>query len=224
MKKLLTYHLRGVKIDGFTVKKHPNYSSWTSMKSRLKPNASCYENYAGRNIDTDPRWLYFANFCADLGIRPSLDYTLERINNDLGYWPCNCKWANRTEQCLNHRTFKISSTGCTGITRTKNKRFKIKYTKFGKSYSHSGTFESLVEAIDARVKLIDAVKTGKDLSNFSKKKVKFNSKTQIRGVSKGVKCGYIARGGHGNDRVYLGYFKTIEEAKKIVEKYEQTGN
>ena len=33
-----------------------------------------------------------------MGPRPSKIHTLERLNNDLGYGPSNCKWATRKEQ------------------------------------------------------------------------------------------------------------------------------
>ena len=38
-----------------------------------------------------------------MGERPSLKHSLERINNDLGYFPKNCRWATKKEQQRNQR-------------------------------------------------------------------------------------------------------------------------
>jgi hypothetical protein len=47
--------------------------------------------------------LDFENFLADMGERPG-DKTLDRINNDEGYGPGNCKWSTKEEQSNNQRT------------------------------------------------------------------------------------------------------------------------
>lgn len=57
-----------------------------------------YERYRGRGIDVCERWLVFENFLADMGERPSKDHSIDRINNDCGYEPANCRWATRVEQ------------------------------------------------------------------------------------------------------------------------------
>lgn len=79
----------------------PGYHSWRGMRERcLNPNSISYRNYGAKGIDCDPRWQDFRLFFWDLGPRPQ-GYTLERIDNERGYWPDNCCWADRAAQSRN---------------------------------------------------------------------------------------------------------------------------
>lgn len=84
----------------------PTHTTWTLMKQRcLNPNAPDYDKYGGRGITVCERWLSFANFFADVGERPQ-GKTLDRVNNDVGYEPGNCRWATLVEQQANRRNTK----------------------------------------------------------------------------------------------------------------------
>ncbi len=61
-----------------------------------------YNNYGGKGVIVCDRWKdSFENFLEDMGERPSKEYTIHRKNNQLGYFPENCEWANKKVQSNN---------------------------------------------------------------------------------------------------------------------------
>lgn len=83
---------------------HPLYSTWQGMKNRcMNPKSDTYGYYGGRGIKVCERWLDFANFLEDVGDKPTLKHSLDRIDNDGDYEPGNVKWATQIEQVANQR-------------------------------------------------------------------------------------------------------------------------
>jgi hypothetical protein len=90
---------------GMSGSKSPEYQAWAHMIRRCHtPSTKGYESYGGRGITVCDRWRNsFENFIADMGMRPSSQHSLDRINNDGNYEPGNCRWATPVEQSNNTR-------------------------------------------------------------------------------------------------------------------------
>jgi len=95
----------------------PEFTAWAHMRSRCKnSNSQYYFRYGGRGVKVCKEWdKSFSSFLADMGKRPSIWHSLERINLDGDYEPSNCKWALKKEQMRN--TSRNSQITIGGVTR-----------------------------------------------------------------------------------------------------------
>jgi len=86
----------------------PEYQIWAQIKQRcFNPNHPKYKDYGGRGITMDPRWKKsFTVFLADVGPREADNLSIERVDNEKGYFPENCKWADSFVQNKNKRNIK----------------------------------------------------------------------------------------------------------------------
>lgn len=87
------------------------YTVWMSMRQRCcNPNAQAYPRYGGRGIAVCDEWQDFATFQRwALASGYSDELTIERVDNDGGYEPRNCRWATRSEQAHNTKNTKLTS-------------------------------------------------------------------------------------------------------------------
>ena len=90
---------------------HPLLGTWKNMIARCY-RVSCkdYKHSGSRGITMCDRWRFgehgkhaFECFLEDMGPKPSPRHTLDRIENDGGYEPSNCRWATPHEQRTNTR-------------------------------------------------------------------------------------------------------------------------
>lgn len=208
------YHKRGELVDGYRVVAHPLYTTWHKMMVRCyREHDENFENYGGRGIRVDDSWWQFANFVKDMGPKPSPAHTLERMNNDEGYSKSNCRWATSSDQCLNRRVFKNSSTGYAGVLPRKNNGTFIARLDYEGERYIIGYYRTLDEAVEARAEFVELFKRDKEAAvrRATAERVRTSSSTGHTGVTKSGR-GYVVRTTVNKVRQYHGYFKTLEEA------------
>lgn len=84
---------------------HYLYNQWCGIIGRCtNPNNTRWESYGGRGICIYPEWRNDPQKFLDyMGPRPSVNHSIDRIDNDKGYEPGNLRWADRKTQQRNRR-------------------------------------------------------------------------------------------------------------------------
>jgi hypothetical protein len=80
------------------------YRIWAKIKMRCtNTNDPSYKDYGGRGINMCDEWFNsFEQFYKDMGDKPE-GLSLDRIDNNKGYFKENCRWATKSEQSKNRR-------------------------------------------------------------------------------------------------------------------------
>lgn len=81
-------------------KSHPaEYNSWKNARQRCRNPRPKDKKYAG--VTFSEEFASFASFMAHVGPKRDSSWTLDRIDNDLGYLPGNVRWARPRQQAEN---------------------------------------------------------------------------------------------------------------------------
>lgn len=84
-------------------------SSWNAMKRRCNDeNGRHYKYYKAKGIEICKKWEIFSLFYEDMGSTWRKGLQIDRIDNNKGYYPENCRWATAKEQQRNKTSTKLS--------------------------------------------------------------------------------------------------------------------
>jgi hypothetical protein len=115
-----------------------------------KPNTAGYDLYGGRGIRVCERWLDFNAFREDMGERPGLEYSLERVDNNRDYEAENCRWATATEQQRHKRRQRNNTSGVTGVSWNITERKWMAFIVVNHRLINLGRFSNVDDAATAR--------------------------------------------------------------------------
>lgn len=127
---------------------NPLYTVWAHIIQRCcNSNNIEYKNYGGRGINVCSKWRSFINFYNDMIGTYQKGLSIDRIDNDKGYFKDNCRWATLSEQNANRRTYgEIKYKGV--YFHKPTKKYIAQLSVNGKT-KRIGQYLSDVEAADA---------------------------------------------------------------------------
>jgi len=92
---------KSCRLAGNKIKYPLEYAVWQNIKTRVF-NSNRPTNKRYSKLGMCKEWVdSFDAFYKYIGPRPSKDYSIDRINNEQGYYPNNVRWATRKEQARN---------------------------------------------------------------------------------------------------------------------------
>ena len=84
--------------------KTPQYFAWDNMVARCtNPKHPYFKWYGARGITVAPVWMTFMGFWRDMEDGYARGLELDRIDNERGYEPGNCRWVTRKQNQRNRR-------------------------------------------------------------------------------------------------------------------------
>ena len=139
------------KTHGFVGNKF--YSTWWGLVSRCtNPKNKKYKDYGGRGITVCEEWLNVTNFVAWAeATHPNIpNVSIDRINNDKGYSPENCRWADRVTQSTNQRKRSTNTSGFVGVYWVISTNKWAAKVGSNNKLINIGAFKTKEEAVQAR--------------------------------------------------------------------------
>ena len=134
---------------------HRFYGTWSNMKKRCyNPKHQAYPTYGGRGITVCDEWLIIENFIKWAEETHIKGLSLDRIDNNKGYSPDNCRWADKTLQVLNRRKFKNNKSGYIGVSFNKITNKWVAGIRYKGAYVYIGGYDVPLEGALARDKYI----------------------------------------------------------------------
>jgi len=126
---------------------------WHCMKQRCcDKNHTHYKNYGGRGITVQDEirdnFEVFRDWSLANGYNDSL--TIDRIDNEKGYFFGNMRWATRETQARNARKKVTNTSGVKGVSWHKRQKKWAASIRADKKSVHLGSFATLREAAEAR--------------------------------------------------------------------------
>lgn len=133
-------------------KRHPLYKIWVDIKKRCcNDQSGSFSNYGGRGIKVCDTWVNdpesFILWAVKEGWQKGL--FIDRIENDKGYSPDNCRFVTRQINNSNKTTtYKNNSSGIRGVMKTKSGKYSARIDHINTPY-WLGTFSTMQEAEQA---------------------------------------------------------------------------
>ncbi len=99
----------------------PIYKKWAEIKKRCyNKKYKRYVDYGGRGIKVYERWRcnfeQFYSYVMSLPNAAGIGLTIDREDNDKGYFPNNLRWVDDHIQSVNKRKYKNNTSGYTGVS------------------------------------------------------------------------------------------------------------
>lgn len=127
------------------------YSIWEHMKARCNnKHSKDYSNYGLRGIKVCEQWndnfKTFKEWALSNGYNKTL--TIDRINNNEGYNPSNCRWVERKTQNNNtRRNIYITYNGVTMTLSQWTEKLNLSYMKIYKRLKKGQPFEEAIREV-----------------------------------------------------------------------------
>lgn len=125
------------------------YKIYMNMKDRCnRVNCPAYKDYGGRGIKVCNEWENDFNKFYEWSINNGYDdkLTIDRVDNNKGYSPDNCRWVDRKAQCLNTRyNIYITYNNKTKTLKEWTDELSLPYLKIWKRLHRGWSFERAIE-------------------------------------------------------------------------------